>query len=235
MSLSRMLPQRPMVGGYREMVGIHGRQLFFQLSLNRQKIILEKITFTSADGDEGTCERRFLELNMHHAAVIVQNKNSCREGMKCIMNNEKIFSILPVGDDIFLLWDPQEMKQAPYTMQFRMMYPKSDGTLFADGSPRLLKSRSGVNCYGEEGLRYIDLFEKALPMMEPPQEEPVRCLTMKRAATNKITDDDDDGETSDVEGNAETVTTHNDGPSSRKKAKTATIKSFTSPRKTQTK
>lgn len=193
-----MLPNRPMVGGYHENVGINGRILTFTLTEDCQKIILEKITFTSADGDEGPRQSRKLELTMHHVANIGQNIESCNEGMDSLKNNEKIFGLIPLGDDIYILFDPSEMKQAPYTMTFRMLYPKSDGSKYADGSARLLKSCSGVNCYWEEGARLLVLFMEALPKMQPPQEKEVKRLSIKRKpATRQIVDVDSSEDSDD--------------------------------------
>lgn len=232
MSLSRMLPNRPMAGGYREMVGINGRHLTFILSDDCQKVILEKVTFTSSDGDEGTRQTRRLELNMHHIATVVRNMDACQEGMECLINNEKIFGIVPLGDDIFALWDTAEMKQAPYTMTFRMLYSKSDGSLYADGTPRLLKSCSGVNCYGEEGKRILQLFIEALPIMQAPEEKPVKCLSIKRKVSQRIEDDDDadaDAE-SETDESFDTVTKHNDVPTNMKKKQKTAVKAFSTSR-----
>ena len=155
-----------------------------------------------------------LDKNKAGEANIKQNLDAILEGMEALMNNEKIFGLVSLGDDIYMLWDPKEMKQSPFTMQFRMLYPRGDGTHYPDGSPRLLKSRSGVNCYGEEGKRFVVLICKALEIMKPPQKEEVRCLSIKRTSSMRITDDDSQ---SDSGNDDDDVTSATASPAKRKK------------------
>ena len=189
--------------GQIEQLGIRGRSLTFQFTDNARYVILER---SSIDGDGHEVKRR-IKLNMHHVASAVADSDMAIEGMKKIMSGRKTFGKIDMGDSIYAVWDPQDMKRLPYMMNVRVYYTPTAGVLskYPDGTPRLAKSQEGVQCYGEEGKQMWSLFAAVLDDMEPPpsdeeEEEDDICMLSqsKKKQPRKLDTSDESGNEGDL-------------------------------------